>query len=78
MLTKFIQDFVQDDRNISLLRVGGELLNADMQYDAKFPLLSPVNTYKICISSHKTFIFIELSLWCKNSNWFAKTTNMDH
>ena len=43
-LTPFIQDFVQDDRKISLLQVGGRLLNADRQYDAEFPFLLPANT----------------------------------
>ena len=41
ILTPFIHTFTDGGRAFSLLRVGGRLLNANLPYDAKFPLLLP-------------------------------------
>ena len=44
-LNPFLDNFYQNGTNYSLLRVGGRLLNAPIEYDAKFPLLLTKNSY---------------------------------
>ena len=46
-LNPFIDEFTLNNEHFSLLRVGGRLLNAPIEYDAKFPLLLTKNSHFI-------------------------------
>ncbi|XP_065368808.1 uncharacterized protein LOC135961242 [Calliphora vicina] len=44
-LNPFVHQYKDEYRSFSLLRVGGRLLNAPIDHDAKFPLLMPKKSY---------------------------------
>ncbi|KAL7723344.1 hypothetical protein ACLKA6_018243 [Drosophila palustris] len=46
-LTPFIQQSDEFGRQVSLIRVGGRLLNAPLEYDAKFPVLMPKSCHLV-------------------------------